>query len=101
MSILKKGEYKVIDLMCISKPLYNQTYQEPQLYDVYKSVLERNDKKYVVYFLDDIDLGQNSIIYIYKDLRTIMLYKNLYKVIYKTQYKLNNNLIETLLNKIK
>lgn len=99
--MLKKGEYKVIDLLCISKPLLNQTYHEPKFFDVYKSVLEQNEIKYVVYFLDNIEIGQNSVIFIKQDLKNVILYKTMYRVVHQTHYRLNTALIEKLIKKLK
>lgn len=101
--MLKKGEYTVIDLLCISNSLLEQMNSEEEhkssLYSVYKSVLESKDYKGVAYLLGEIQVGQSSIIYIHADMEIPLLYKEDYKIVKQTTYSTNKKLIDKLLNK--
>lgn len=101
--MLKKGEYTVIDILCVSNSLLEQMNSEEEhkssLYSVYKSVLESKDYKGVAYLLGEIQVGQSSIIYIHADMEIPLLYKEDYKIVKQTTYSTNKKLIDKLLNK--
>lgn len=103
--MIEKGEYTIIDLLCISHSLLEQLNSDKPLDSknetIYKAVLEFNDKKIVAYFLGKIEIGQNSVIRIKSDKDYPLLYDTDYIVIRKTSYITNKRLLESLLNKQK
>ncbi|WUR02801.1 uncharacterized protein VNE69_03022 [Vairimorpha necatrix] len=101
--MLKGGQYTVVDLLCISNSLLEQLNStedhKSSPSHVYKSVLESSSGKKVVYFLGNIEIGQNTIINVTKDKECPLLYKEDYQIIQRTNFITNKILLEKLINK--
>ncbi|KAM0673718.1 hypothetical protein GVAV_002806 [Gurleya vavrai] len=69
--------------------------------NVTKAIVNRENKKEILYFIEGFKYGAGSIINICKNLELPVLYNDDYKIIKKMPYKINQELIKALYNKNK
>lgn len=95
-ALLDKGKYKVVEVLCISKSLYSQKHTDGSG-SLHKALLQNASGYKVVYFIDPIDFGAGSSIFI-KDRRASPLLPSTgYAVTCKRSYRTNVALVEKLL----
>lgn len=95
------GEYKIIQVLNISESLDSQIINDnkPSSKSIYKCLATKNNKNFVIYFVEDFDLGQNSIIEVVKENKiSSLIYKSDYKIISKKPFIFNKNFLLNLQN---
>jgi len=68
----------------------------PGKYDVHKAMISNETAKCLVYFVDPIDFGKNSLIEIKRDQSVPLLRKEDYELIYRTEYMIDLEFIQRL-----
>lgn len=122
--MIKKGEYRIVNIVCISKSLYSQfndvdsgidtendqSESEKQYFysnklklnqNIYKAALQNCNEIKICYFIDHDVCGKGSIIKILDDLKYPFITKCNYKILNMQVYYKDNNLIDILFKNVK
>ncbi|ADM11598.1 uncharacterized protein Eint_051510 [Encephalitozoon intestinalis ATCC 50506] len=94
---LDKGGYKVIEILCISKPLLSLKAGTEHTEGMHKALVQNESGYKVVYFIDPIDFGAGSKIFLKENTSSILLRNTNYIVTFKKNYRTNTALIGKLL----
>lgn len=84
--MLKKGEYRVIQVLNISSSLGSQVEECPKVEKggMHKCLTEMGSKQFILYLVDGVDFGQNSVIELLADLKTPLVYRSEYRILMRT-----------------
>ncbi len=99
--MIKKGIYKIIELIDISNSLLSQRKEDKEFESnsIFKALITNDNKTEVTYFVDPIDFGAGTEINIFYDKEIPLLKSWEYQVLVKKLYTKDNQLIEKLLKK--
>lgn len=82
--MLERGMYRIVQVLDISESLGSQMENSPKEGGIYKCLGEAGQKQLVLYFVDGMDFGQNSVIELLGDLNAPLVYRDEYRVLERT-----------------
>ena len=98
LQMLAKGEYKIVEILNISKSLDSQI-EEIKGSDICKCIVQCGTSLSVAYFIEDVNFGRNTEFELLDDLEVPLVYKENYKVINFYPFKSNPEFITKLIGR--
>lgn len=97
--LLKKGKYRIVEVLCVSRSLYGlkHDHKEDEAGAIYKALLQDGESNRVIYFVDPIDFGAGSRIFVKEDLASVLVRSSNYVLLDRKRYRVNTALVEKLL----
>lgn len=95
--MLSKGDYTILEIISVSRPLSTLKDESNERNDVYKAIIDKDNVQTVVYLLGNVDFGKKSIISLKENKENVLLYPDDYVIKKKEKLNLNKKLIENLL----
>lgn len=97
--ILEKGKYRVIEVLSISESLYSlkNNDERDNTNAIHKVLLQSSQDNKVAYFVDPINFGAGSKIFLREDMDSPLIRTHSYVLMEKKKYKINASLAERLL----
>ncbi|EOB12609.1 hypothetical protein NBO_398g0007 [Nosema bombycis CQ1] len=95
--MLSKGDYTILEIISVSRPLSTLKDESKDRNDVYKAIIDKDNVQTVVYLLGNVDFGKKSIISLNENKENVLLYPDDYVIKKKEKLNINKKLIENLL----
>ncbi|KMV66202.1 hypothetical protein M970_051460 [Encephalitozoon cuniculi EcunIII-L] len=96
-TLLERGGYKVLGVLCISRSLLSQKSGGKDANGMHKALIQNASGHKVVYFVDPIDFGAGSRIFLKENASSPLLRSTSYTITCKKGYRTNTLLVEKLL----
>lgn len=97
--MIKRGPYRVLQVLNISHSLYSQIESQPKedAGAIRKCLLEGIDAQCIAYFIDPIDFGRGTQIEILKELAVPLVSKKDFKVLKREEYRHDTKFVSKLI----